>query len=132
MKIWAYIILAGILIGAATATYKAIDKAGYNRAIVETQQANIKAQNAAIEKRMAEWIATQDQAEVVIQIKEKIVEKIRVVTKEVPKIIETFVIAECRDLGAEYAGLLNDQVRASNNARDESPTAAPSMDASLP
>ncbi len=125
MKIWAYVILAGILIGAATATYKAIDRAGYNRAIVEQQAANIKAQNAAIEKRMAEWIATQDQAEVVIQIKEKIVEKIRVVTKEVPKIIETFVITECRDLGPEYAGVLNKQVRASNNTGDESPAATP-------
>jgi len=132
MKVFAYLTLAALLIGAASAAYRVINKAGYNRAIVEMQEASIKAQNAAIEKRMDEWIATQDQAEVVIKIEERIVEKIRVVTKEVPKIIKEFIVAECRDLGPEYAGVLNKQVRASNNATNQSPAATPRMDASLP
>jgi len=130
VRIYGYLALAVALIVAAGAAYRAINDAGYNRAIVEMQEASIKAQNEAIEKRMDEWIATQDKAEVIIKIEEKIVEKIRVVTKEVPKIIKEFIVAECRDLGPEYAGVLNNQVRASNNATDS--TATPGMDASLP
>jgi len=132
VKIFGYLALAVTLIVAAGAAYRAINDAGYNRAIVEIQEASIKAQNEAIEKRMAEWIATQDKAEVVIKIEERIVEKIRVVTKEVPKIIKEFIVAECRDLGPEYTGVLNNQVRASNNATDQSPPVTPGMDASLP
>jgi hypothetical protein len=106
-------------------------EAGWNDHKVATQQGAIEEQNKAIEKRMAEWIATQAAAEPVIITEEKIVEKIRVVTKEVPKVVEKFVAAECRDLGPEYAGLLNDAVRASNQRSDESTSATTDVDATL-
>jgi len=131
VKIFGYLALAVTLIVAAGAAYRAANDAGYNRAIVEMQEASIKAQNEAIENLMAEWIITQDKAEIVIQIEEKIVEKIRVVTKEVPRIIREFIVADCHDLGPEYAGVLNKQVRASNNTTNESATDASRMAAPL-
>jgi len=134
VKIFGYLALAVTLIVAAGAAYRAINDAGYNRAIVEMQTDSIKAQNEAIEKRMAEWIATQNEAEVVIQIEEKIVEKIRVVTKEVPKVVKEIITIkpECSDLGPEYAGLLNAAVRASNNTQDGSATVTSNVADSLP
>ncbi len=118
MKIWAYLALAVILIAALTAGIRYIDKNGYNRAVSEMQADAIERQNTAIEAARLEWEATREEAEVVIVIEEKIVEKIRVVIKEVPKIVEKFVQLECRDLGLEYAGLLNSAVRASNSRSD--------------
>jgi len=133
VKIWAYIILAGMIIGAVTTAYKVIDKNGYDRAVKEQQAAGIKAQNKAIEKRMKEWIDTQAAAKPVIIIEEKIVEKIRVVTKEVPRVVERIITIkpECNDLGVEYAGLLNSAVRASNQRGDPGASTADSMDAAL-
>ncbi len=133
MKIWAYIILIGLLIGAASVAYIKIDSAGYNRAVVEQQAAGIKAQNEAIEERMAEWIATQAAAEPIIIIEEKIVEKIRVVEKDVPRIVEKIVQVkpDCADLGPEYSKLLNDSVRASNQRSDQSSAATDNLDAAL-
>ena len=124
MKIWAYVALAGILIAAITAGVRYVDQNAYNRAVSELQEQAIEQQNEAIEKRMAEWVETQAAAEPVIIIEEKIVEKIRVVIKEIPKIVEVFVADECRDLGFEYAELLNAAVRASNQSSDTNTTVA--------
>ncbi len=131
MKIWAYVILVGIIIAAAGTSSRFLYKAGYNKAVTEQQAAGIEAQNEAIQKRMQEWIDTQAAAEPVIIIEEKIVEKIRVVTREVPKVVEKFIVAECRDLGPEYAGLLNSAVRASNSRGDESSATTIGVAASL-
>ena len=118
MKIWAYLAIIGIVAGAAGVAAGKIHNAGYNKAVLAMQADAIKQQNAAIEAARLQWEATREEAEVVIVIEEKIVEKIRVVIKEVPKIVETFVQLECRDLGLEYAGLLNSAVRASNSRSD--------------
>ena len=133
MKIWAYVILAGILVTAAGTASRFLYKSGYNKAVTEQQAAGINAQNEAIEKRMAEWIATQDVAEDIIHVEEKIVERIKIVHRDVPRIVERIVTVrtECRDLGPEYAGLLNGAVRASNQSSDESSAAAPDVDDSL-
>ena len=122
MKIWAYLAIIGIVVGAGSMAASKIHKAGYNRAVSEMQADAIEKQNAAIEVARLQWEATREEAEVVIVIEEKIVEKIRVVIKEVPKIVEKFIVAECRDLGPEYAGLLNSAVRASNSRSDPGAT----------
>jgi len=131
VKIWAYIILLGMILAAAGTAARMIYNAGKNSVILQSQEDALKAQNEAVEKRMTEWIATQEIAEVVIHVEEKIVERIRVVEREVPKIVKEFVVAECRDLGPEYAGLLNDAVYASNQRSNSGPAASSSVDDSL-
>lgn len=131
MKIWAYLAIFAIVIGAAGTAANKIHKAGYNKAVSEMQADAIEQQNAAIEAARLEWEATRAEAEVVIIIEEKIVEKIRVVTKEIPKIVEKFVQVGCRDLGLEYAGVLNAAVRASNSRSDPRPDFTAKLDGSL-
>lgn len=114
MRIWGYVILVGLVIAAAGAASRMIYNAGRNSVIVQSQADAIKHQNDAIEAARLKWEETREAAEVVIVTEEKIVEKIRVVTKEVPKIVEKFIQPDCRDLGPEYAGVLNAAVRASN------------------
>ena len=122
MKIWGYVILAGLLVTAIGAGARALYKSGYNAAVVEQQELAIERQNKAIDDARAEWEATQEAAEAEIVIEERIVEVIREVEREVPVVVERIVETkpECRDLGPEYAGLLNAAVAASNSRADSS------------
>lgn len=121
MKIWAYVALATLIIAAVGTAFRATYKAGYNTRDVEIRNGAIAAQNAAIEKGVQDWIRTQELAEPVIVTEERIVEKVRVIEKEIPKIVKEIVTVtpQCRDLGADYAELLNQQVRASNSHQVE-------------
>jgi hypothetical protein len=120
MKIWAYLAILVLVVGAAGTAATKIHRSGYDKAVKEM----LEQQNEAIETARIEWQKTVQDAEVVTVIEERIVEKIRVVTKEVPKIVETFIRPDCRDLGFEYAGLLNAAVRASNQRSTTEITAA--------
>ena len=133
MKICAYVILAGILVTAITAGARAIYVAGGNAVIAEQQDLAIKAQNKAIEDARAEWEATHAAAEVEIRIEERIVEKIRIVERDVPRVVEKIVelTPECRDLGDDYAGLLNAAVNASNHRENSSTDPAATLDDTL-
>ncbi|MBW2561906.1 MAG: hypothetical protein JRE40_13770 [Deltaproteobacteria bacterium] len=125
MKIWAYLAIFILVIGAAGAAAKSIHSAGYNKRDQEVQQDIIDAQETARVDEEAKWRATVAAAEATIIIEERIVEKIRVVEKEIPRIVERIVelTPECADLGPDYAGLLNDQIRASNSVSSpEAPT----------
>ena len=131
MKIWAYVILAGLVIGGATAGAKAIYDSGYDAAVIVQQELAIERQNEAIDAARVEWEATLEAAEAEVIIEERIVEVIREIEREVPRVVERIVevTPECADLGAEYAGLLNAAVRASNSRADSSTdTAAPVAD----
>lgn len=122
MKVWAYVILAGILVTAIGTGARMLYKSGYNAAVVDQQELAIEAQNKAIDDARAEWEATREAAEAEVIIEERIVEVIREVEREVPRVVERIVEVkpECRDLGTEYAGLLNAAVRASNSRADSS------------
>ena len=128
MKIWAYLAIFALVIGAAGAAAKSIHSAGYNKRDLEVQQDILDAQESARRDEAEKWEQTVAAAEGTVIIEEKIVEKIRVVEKEIPKVVERIVelTPECADLGAEYAGLLNDQVRAAN--RTQSPEVADQLD----
>lgn len=119
MKIWAYVILAGVLIAGATAGTKAVYNAGFNAATVQQDQAIRIAERKAVAKARQEWENTTSVAAAEIIIEEKIVERVRVVEREIPKIIEKIVTVrpECSDLGLDFAGLLNSQV----NSRSSGP-----------
>ncbi len=116
MKIWAYVALAALLIGAAGAAAKSLHSAGYNQRDREVQQDIIDAQVKAEEDAEARWAASVVAATQAIRIEERIIERIREVEILVPTIVERIVelTPECSDLGPAYAGLLNDQIRAGN------------------
>ena len=116
MKIWAYVALAALLIGAAGAAAKSLHSAGYNQRDREVQQDIIDAQVKAEEDAEARWAASVVAATQAIRIEERIIERIREVEILVPTIVERIVelTPECSDLGDAYAGLLNDQIRAGN------------------
>jgi len=117
MKIWAYVILATLILGAAGATAKSIHSAGYNKRDGEVQQEIIVAQENARLEEAAKWRETVKQAEAQIVIEERVVEKIRVIERDIPRVVEKIVTLtpECSNLGPDYAGLLNDQIRAANS-----------------
>jgi len=123
MKVYAYVIIVLALIAAIGGTYAAGHSSGYDKRDSELRDDAIKAQNKAVDDRMAEWVETQVQAEPVIVIEEKIVEVIREIEKEIPVVVTELVTLrpDCADLGSGIAGLLNAQIRASNNREDEAP-----------
>jgi hypothetical protein len=127
MKVWAYLAIIALVVGAAGAAAKALHSAGYNKRDQEVQQSIIDAQANAIEEYERGYREAEAAVEAVIVIEERIVEKIREVEIEVPKIIEHIVelTPECKYLGPAYAGLLNDQVRAGNGIQIASPTDPP-------
>ncbi len=122
MKVWAWVILAGIIVAAIGASYRAVYSAGYNARDVEVRDEATEAQNKAIQKGIDDWIETQDQAEAEIIIEEKIVKEIQYVDREIPKVVET-IKYECRNLNDATVGVLNKQVAASNSAHGDSPNA---------
>ena len=119
MKIYAYVALAVVLIAGAKWGHSAIFNAGWNAAIVEQEQAIATAKDEAVAKARQQWENMTDLTEKEIVVEEKIVEVIRIVEKEIPKIVERIVTVtpECADLGADFARLLNRQV---NSGADRS------------
>ena len=120
MKAWAYAAIVVALIAGIGGVYKAGHSSGYDKRDGEVQQQIITAQEDARVQEETKWRDTVAAAEAEIIIEERIVEKIRVVEKQIPKVVERIVevTPECADLGDSYAGLLNEQIRAGNNIQD--------------
>ena len=116
MKPWAYAIILLVLVGAIGAVYAKGHSAGYDKRDNEVQQEILEAQELARSEEEQKWAAVVRAAEENIRTEEVIVERIRVVEKEIPKVVREIIEIrpECRDLGDSYAGLLNDQIRAAN------------------
>ncbi len=119
MKVWAYLAITLAVIAAFGTTYAMAHSSGYNKRDQEVQQDIIAAQENARADEEAKWRDTVAAAEATIIIEERIVEKIRVVEKEIPTVVEKIVTLtpECADLGDDYARMLNDQIRAANGVQ---------------
>lgn len=117
IKIWAYLGIIVALLGGAKWAHSSIYKAGWNAAVVEQEALVQQARDQAAEEARIKWQALVDAAEGQIVIEEKIVEVIRVVNKEIPKVVEKIVEVkpECNDLGPDVAGLLTLQALASHS-----------------
>lgn len=134
MKIWAYLALAILLTGAVATAYSKAYNSGYDKRDLEISQDAIKQQNEAIAKGIADWVGTQEQAEVQIIIEEVIVERIREIEKRIPYAVEKIVevAPECSDLGDDFAGMLNDQIRASNSNQIPDTKSTDTLAAAMP
>lgn len=112
MKVWALVVLVGLVIGGFKWYDSARFDAGWNAHAVAYAEELQGVKDAAVETARRQWENTHDIGVAEIIVEEKIVEVIRVVEKEIPKVVERIVTVapECNDLGAEFAGLLNAQV----------------------
>jgi hypothetical protein len=116
-------VIAGLAIALMLFAYWAHGKvydSGYSDAVTEQQKLAIEQQNEAIAQARVEWELTAAAGEREIIIEERIVEKIRVVEREIPVIVEKIVelTPECADLGPDFLGLFNAAISASNSGED--------------
>ena len=125
MKPWAYLAIIVAILAAFGATYAKGHSSGYDARDKQVQQEIIDAQQAARNAEAEIWKNTIAASEAEIIIEERIVEVIREVEIEIPRVVERIVelTPECADLGIDYAGLLNNQVRASNGVQSPGTTA---------
>ena len=132
MKVWAYVAIIISVLAAFGATYAKGHSSGYDKKEGEVQQSILDAQENARKTEEQKWSAAVAAAQANTRIEERIVEKIHIVEKEVPRVVKEIieVNAECRDLGPAYSGLLNDQVRAANSL--QSTEAPPGLDDRVP
>lgn len=120
MKPWAWALIILAVISAIGGTYAAGHSSGYDKREAELNQEILAAEEAARLDERNKWAAAVKAAEESIRVETQIVEKIREVEVEVPKVVREIVEVnpECRDLGVDYARLLNSQVRASNGTAE--------------
>lgn len=116
-------VIAGLAIAGMLFVYWAHGKvydSGYADATAEQQKLAIEQQNEAIAQARIEWEITAEAGEREIVIEERIVEKIRVVEREIPKIVERIVevTPECADLGPDFLSVFNAAISASNSGED--------------
>lgn len=120
MKPWAYLAIIVALVAFVSSVYGMGKSAGYDKREAEVKEEIMAAQERTRLLEEKKWAKAVKAAQDSIKTEEIIVEKIRVVEKEIPRVVEKIVTLtpECADLGTEYAGLRNDQVRAANSLQD--------------
>ena len=123
LKIWAYVVLAGILVTGITVAFSKTYQAGYNAAVVEAQEAAIIAQNKAQESlRVANDLA-RAAGEIGLQNEDEVSEGIRNVEKQIPD-----VVSDCIDLGPDFLRVFNAATNAGNRIQVDRPEPAAEPD----
>lgn len=117
IKAAVYVVALLAVLIAAKMGVSAIYKSGWNAAIVEQERLIQQAKEDARAKEKEFWESVVADAEAQIIVEEKIVEKLVEVEKKIPVVVDRIVEVkpECRDLGPDFIGLLNEQIRASTS-----------------
>ena len=134
MKIYAYLAIAVLALGGLKWAHSTTYTAGWNAHQIEVDKVIATATQDALTAARKEWELTRGIAAVEIVIEERIVERIRIVEKEIPIIVEKIVEfrPECRDLGADFARLLNAQVDSRAGGTIGRTITASELDAAVP
>lgn len=116
MKPWAYVVLFSMLIAGLGGIYAKGHSAGYDKrdkTVAQEIQDAVQVERKAQEEA---WQKVVEAAEAQVIVEEKIVEVIREVEIKIPEVVDRIIVKkpECRDLGDEYGGLLDQQVAAAN------------------
>lgn len=129
IKPMVYLGIVVAVLGCAKWAHGTIYQSGYDSARIEFQNLAIEQQNTAIENARRQWEADQEAAEVQIVVEEKIVEKVKVVREEIPKVVERIVTVtpECSDLGFDFVGVFNAAIVAANGGEAGSPDSESSI-----
>ena len=116
IKLGIILAIITVLLGAAWKALASAEQAGYDRAGVEFAEALDVVRANAAQDVEDNWRAAQVIAGAETDIEIQIVEKIRIVEREIPTYIERIVEVkpECRDL-PELGSLFSIQAAASNN-----------------
>lgn len=134
MKIGLYLAIIMVVSGGLKWAHSTTYTAGWNAHQIEVDAMIVSAKDEAVETARLEWESTRGVAEKEIVYEERIVERIRIVEKLIPTIVEKIVEfrPECRDLGDDFAGLLNAQVRARSSDENSGADIATEFNAALP
>ena len=119
MKIWAYLALAVVVLGFAKWAHGAIYEQGWNAANVANFEVQQEAVADAVREARIQWDLSAEAATDNIIIEERIVERIKIVERDVPRIVTEFVAAECLDLGPDIQRVFNDAIRAAAGGQGE-------------
>lgn len=121
-----YAIAVAAILSLVGGIYYAGHSAGFDERDKSVQGEISNAVETEKARSAAEWQVLLDAAQAEIVVEERIVEKIREVEIEVPKVVERIVEVrpECRDLGPDYGGLLDQQVAAANGRESPADPAA--------
>lgn len=118
-----------VIAGAVTAVlafarwgYNQVYDAGYTAAELKWTQQQQSAIDAAVERAKEQWVAASEVAEENIRVETEIVERVRIVEREVPRIVERVVRPECRDLGADVQRVFNDAIVAASGVSMPDPS----------
>ncbi len=116
IKLGLIALILGLVIGAGYKTFAAIDQAAYERAQLHFREGLDAIKDKAAEDAVDDWRAAQAVAGSETDVEIRIVEKIRIVEREVPKIIEKIIELkpECAVL-PDFGILLSTQAEASNH-----------------
>ena len=115
MKFWVISALVIAVLGFMKWGYGEIYQNGYNEAELKWRTAQQAAIDAAVAENARVWEIAVEEAAANIKTETVIEERIRYVDREVPKIVEKFVIPECRDLGPDIQRLFNDAITAASS-----------------
>lgn len=132
MKKWGYIGAAIAILALILTLYNKVYSAGYTARDATVAQEIEDAVQIEREAQEKAWQKVVEEAEAQIVVEEKIVEVIREVEIEIPKVVDRIVVErpECRDLGDEYGRLLDQQVAAANGR--EAPADPAELDGGMP
>lgn len=111
-KFWAIMVTIVAVMAFAKWAHGAIYDAGYDAANVEWQREVIKLTEEIRAEEKAVWKISSEAAVDNIIIEEKIVERIKIVERDVPRIVKEFVTPQCRDLGPDIQRVFNNAIRA--------------------
>lgn len=125
IKIWAYLGIIVAVLGGLKWAHSTVYKAGWNAAIVEQERLIADAKDEARNQEREFWEAVVAAAEDNVIVEEKIVEVIKEVERKIPVVVDRIVEVNpaCNDLGDDFAGLLNEQIRASADREGGDPDA---------
>jgi hypothetical protein len=88
--------------------------AGYNASELKWRIAQQQAINDAVAEALDSQRLAHEEAIANLEKETEVIERVRIVEREVPKIVREFVQPECRDLGSDIQRVFNDAIRASS------------------
>ena len=114
VKLGIYLAIIVALLGGIKWAHSSAYKSGWNAAVVEQEKLIREVKDQAVEDAEIKWKGLVDAAEGQIIVEEKIVEKVRIVNRDIETVVEKIVEVkpDCADLGVDFVKLFNGQVRA--------------------
>lgn len=119
---------AGLVVTIAVAgwqAYRHVYNSGYRDAELQYERAYREALDGALAEARENWELAAAAAEKEVRIETEIVERIRVVERDVPRVVVRTVPAECRDLGDGVRRVFNQAITAGGDHERSDATFTP-------